>query len=85
MDSANGSLYTVGKGVLAAKDGSGISVYSFRAVSRYGADGILHDIGISFGTNPIGSLSFLSNTVAMYKDQYDRSGNGMTTNYFWKR
>jgi hypothetical protein len=82
---SNGSLYTIGKGVLATKDGSGISVYTFRAVGRYGPDGKLHDIGVSFGTNPVGSLAFLSNSVGMYKDEYDRSGNGMTTNYLWKR
>jgi hypothetical protein len=82
---SNGSLYTIGKGVLATKDGSGISVYTFRAVGRYGPDGKLHDIGVSFGTNPVGSLAFLSNSVGMYKDEYDRSGNGMTTDYLWKR
>lgn len=82
---SNGSLYTIGKGVLSTKDGNGISVYTFRAVGRYGPNGKLHDIGVSFGTNPVGSLAFLSNSVGMYKDEYDRSGNGMTTNYLWKR
>jgi len=81
---SNGSLYTIGKGVLSTKDGSGISVYTFRAVGRYGPDGKLHHIGVSFGTNPVGTLAFLSNSVGMYKDEYDRPGNGMTTNYLWK-
>ena len=52
---SNGSLYTIGKGVLSTKDGNGISVYTFRAVGRYGPNGKLHDIGVSFGTNPVGS------------------------------
>ena len=85
---SNGSINIIGTGTISAKDGSGVSAYIFRAVGRYLADGKLYDIGVSFRSgsnpNPVGSLAFLSNAVVLNKDEYDRSGNGMTVNYIWK-
>ena len=84
VQKANNNAYSYGRGVILAKNGSGMSMYTFSAQGHYGTDGKLHDIGVSFGTNPTGSLSFLSNTVGIYKDWYDRSGHGMTRVWLWK-
>jgi hypothetical protein len=84
ISKGNNSAYSYGKGAIVAKDGNGMSMYTFSAQGHYGIDGKLHDIGISFGTNPTGSLSFLSNTVGIYKDWYDKSGHGMTEMWLWK-
>jgi hypothetical protein len=84
VSKGNDSVYTFGKGILASKDGMGTSVYTFHAVGHYHQDGKLYDTGILFGPNPTGSLSFLTNTVGIYKDWFDKSGNGMIKMWFWK-
>lgn len=84
VSKGNNSVYTFGKGVLASKDGDGTLNYTFRAVGHYHQDGKLYDIGIIFGPNPTGSLTFLSNTVGIYKDWFDKLGNGMIKMWFWK-
>ena len=84
ISNGNNNAYSYGKGAIVAKDGSGMSMYTFSAQGHYGIDGKLHDIGISFGTNPTGSLYFLSKTVWIYKDWYDKSRHGMTKMWLWK-
>ena len=74
----------MGKGVLAAKDGSGKSTYEFRSLGHTGTDGKTYGTGMQFGPIPTGSLSFLYNTIALYKDKYDKSGNGKVTTWTWK-
>ena len=83
VSKGNDSVYTFGKGALMSNDGMGTSIYTFQAVGHYHQDGKLYDTGLVFGSNPTGNLSFLSNTVGIYKDWYDKSGNGMTKMWFW--
>jgi hypothetical protein len=56
VQKANNNAYSYGRGVILAKNGSGMSMYTFSAQGHYGVDDKLHDIGVSFGTNPTGSL-----------------------------
>ncbi|MGN6558906.1 MAG: hypothetical protein ACTHJ2_00105 [Candidatus Nitrosocosmicus sp.] len=83
VSKGNDSLYTFGKGSIVSKGVMGTLFYTFQAVGHYHQDGKLYDTGILFGSNPTGNLSFLSNTVGIYKDWFDKSGNGMIKMWFW--
>jgi hypothetical protein len=69
-----GVLYIKGKDDFTATPSSGKATYTFEAIGNYGV--------ALFKPNATGSLSFLSNTVAVYK--VDKNSNGANTFTMWK-
>jgi hypothetical protein len=80
----DGSIYTFGNGAIVSKVGSGILNYTFDAIGHYLQDGKLHDTGHVIIKSTSGNLASFSDKIGLYKDWYDKSGNGMTTMWFWK-
>jgi len=74
-----GVVYSQGQGVLMAKIGT--ATFTFQVIGHYGADGKLRDIDTVFHPKAIGNLAFLGNTVAIVKDEIDKTGNAITK--FW--
>jgi hypothetical protein len=90
-----GGIYTEGDGKLVSENGAGTVAFAFQGTGHYGADGKLRDTGNIFqhhypeGKVPIafkatGSLAFLGNTVAIYKNEIDKAGNAVTKICFWQ-
>jgi hypothetical protein len=69
-----GVVYIKGKSDFTATPSSGKATYTFEAIGNYGV--------ALFKPNATGSLSFLSNTVAVY--QVDMNTNGTKTFTMWK-
>lgn len=67
-------VYIKGKDDFTATPSSGKATYTFEAIGNYGV--------ALFKPNATGSLSFLSNTVAVYK--VDKNSNGTNTFTMWK-
>jgi hypothetical protein len=61
------------------------AVYSFDAFTNYNTDGSSEGIGTAvFDEGATGELSFLNNTLAVYKNRVDSSGNGTFLIWHWK-
>lgn len=61
------------------------AVYSFDAFTNYYPDGTSEGSGIAvFDEVATGELSFLSNTLAVYKNHVDSNGNGTFLMWQWK-
>ena len=61
------------------------AVYSFDAFTNYDPDGSSEGSGIAvFDEGATGELSFLSNTLAIYKNRIDNSGNGTFLMWLWR-
>jgi hypothetical protein len=61
------------------------AVYSFDAFTNYDPDGTSEGNGIAiFDEVATGELSFLSNTLAVYKNHVDSNGNGTFLMWQWK-
>lgn len=61
------------------------AVYSFDAFTNYDPDGTSEGSGIAvFDEVATGELSFLSNTLAVYKNHVDSNGNGTFLMWQWK-
>jgi hypothetical protein len=61
------------------------AVYSFDAFTNYNPDGSSEGSGIAvFDEGATGKLSFLSNTLAVYKSRVDSNGNGTFLMWHWK-
>jgi len=66
-------------------DDRDVAMYSFAAIGIYNSDGTFDGRGAAvFGDGATGELSSLSNTVAIYKDRIDISGNGTFLMWHWK-
>jgi hypothetical protein len=81
---SDGSIYTFGNGAIISKTGNGILTYTFDAIGHYLQDGKLHDTGHVTIKSTSGNMVSFSDKIGLYKDWYDKSGNGMTTMWFWK-
>ncbi len=58
-------------------DNRDIAPYNFQAIGIYNPDGTFQSRGAAFFDNhATGELSFLSNSVGIYKDTVDGKGNG---------
>jgi hypothetical protein len=84
VSKGNDTVYTFGKGTLASRDGHGTSIYTFHSAGHYHQGGDFQYIGVVSDSNSTGSLTFLSNTVGMYKGWYDKSENGISKTWLWK-
>ena len=72
----NDTSYIQGKTKFSTK-GNGTAIFDFRAIGNYKQDGTFNSNGAAiFEDKARGELSFLSNWVAIYKDQVDKSGKG---------
>ena len=61
------------------------AVYSFDAITNYDQDGTSEGSGaVVFDDGATGDLSFLSNSLAIYKNRVDSSGNGKFLMWLWK-
>jgi hypothetical protein len=66
-------------------DSGGVASYSFGAIGKYNPDGTFESRGAAvFNDGATGELSPLSNTVGIYKDRADSSGNGTFLMWHWK-
>jgi hypothetical protein len=80
---SDGGIYSQGKGVWTAGNGSnGMATYSFQVIGHYGADGKLRDIITDLQTKATGKLSFLGNVVVIDKHEIDKAGNAITR--YWE-
>jgi hypothetical protein len=61
------------------------AIYSFDAFTNYDQDGTSEGRGAAvFDDGATGELSFLSNSLAIYKNRVDSSGNGSFVMWLWK-
>jgi hypothetical protein len=61
------------------------AMYSYDAFTNYNQDGTLEGRGAAvFDDGATGDLSFLSNSLAIYKNRVDSSGNGTFLMWLWK-
>jgi hypothetical protein len=61
------------------------AAYSFGAFTNYNQDGTSEGSGAAiFDDGATGDLSFLSNSLAIYKNRVDSSGNGTFLMWLWK-
>jgi hypothetical protein len=61
------------------------ALYSFDAFTNYNPDGSSEGIGIAaFDKGATGKLSFLSNTLAVYRNNVNSDGNGTFLMWQWK-
>jgi len=61
------------------------AVYRFDAITNYDQDGTSDGSGAAvFNDGATGDLSFLSNSLAIYKNRVDSSGNGTFLMWLWK-
>ena len=66
-------------------DNGDIAVYNFQAIGTYNPDGTFQSRGAAFfDRDATGELSFLSNSVSIYKDTVDSKGNGTFLMWHWK-
>ena len=67
-------------------DSGGVALYKFEAIGKYNLDdGTFESRGAAvFNDGATGELSPLSNTVGIYKDRADSSGNGTFLMWHWK-
>jgi hypothetical protein len=62
-----------------------IAVYSFDTFTNYNPDGTSEGSGVAnFNDGATGELSFLGNTLAVYKNHVDGSGNGTFLMWHWE-
>jgi hypothetical protein len=66
-------------------DSGGVALYKFEAIGKYNPDGTFESRGAAvFNDGATGELSPLSNTIGIYKDRADSSGNGTFLMWHWK-
>lgn len=66
-------------------DNNETAVYAFYAIGNYRINGSFDSSGIAvFDDGATGKLSFLSNSIGIYKDQVDKNGNGTFLMWHWK-
>lgn len=61
-----------------------VATYNFQAIGNYGPDSTFESTGATVFDDAIGKLSFLGNSVAIYKDRVDTNGNGTFLMWKWK-
>ena len=80
-----GVIYIQGRALIRTNVTGENATYTFLEIGKSGADGMLRASGAAFfGSNATGKLAFLKNTVAIYKDQIDKAGNGKVIAWRWQ-
>jgi hypothetical protein len=81
----NNTVYLQGFRNLTANNDMGAASYDFQAIGNYGPDNNYESKGVAiFDEGATGKLSFLGNTVAVYKASVDTDGNGAFLMWHWK-
>src|SRR5919112_1184731 len=81
----NETSYLQGTAKYVTDSGDGVALYNFEAIGKYNQDSTFESRGSSvFNDGATGELSPLSNTVGIYKDRVDSSGNGTFLMWHWK-
>ena len=80
----NNTTFLHGNAELIAENGD-TAGYNFYAFTNYNSDGTSQGSGTAiFNDGATGELSFLSNTIGIYKNFVDSSGNGTFLMWQWK-
>jgi len=80
----NKTVYSQGNAKFVTDNGD-VAMYGFTAIGIYNSDGTFEGRGAAvFDDGATGELSSLSNTVAIYEDRIDSSGNGTFLMWHWK-
>jgi hypothetical protein len=80
-----GVTYIQGRALIKTNVTDEKATYTFLEIGKSGADGTLKASGAAFfGSDATGKLAFLNNTVAIYKDQIDKAGNGKVIAWRWQ-
>ncbi|GKS62653.1 hypothetical protein YTPLAS21_21110 [Candidatus Nitrosocosmicus sp.] len=81
----NNTVYLQGFRNLTADNEMGTAFYEFQAIGNYGPQGNYESRGVAiFDEAATGNLSFLANTVAVYKTSVDADGNGAFLMWHWR-
>ena len=81
----NNTVYLQGFRNLTADNDMGSASYDFQAIGNYGPQGNYESRGVAiFDEVATGKLSFLANTVAVYKTSVDADGNGAFLMWHWR-
>ena len=81
----NNTVYLQGFRNLTADNDMGSASYDFQAIGNYGPQGNYESRGVAiFDEVATGNLSFLANTVAVYKTSVDTDGNGVFLMWHWR-
>ena len=78
--SKNNLIFDQGQGVIKTKDGSETANYTLIDVSN----GTAFQGASAYSTNSTGKLSFLNNTIGIYKGETDENENYESTEWHWK-
>jgi hypothetical protein len=80
----NNTMFLHGYTQLVSENGD-TAEYNFNAFTNYNSDGTSQGSGAAtFNEEATGELSFLSNTIGIYKNFVDSSGNGTFLMWQWK-
>ena len=80
----NDTAFLQGDTKFVAENGD-TAMYSYDAFTNYNQDGTSEGRGAAvFDDGATGDLSFLSNSLAIYKNSVDSSGNGTFLMWLWK-
>ncbi|MDF0681428.1 MAG: hypothetical protein P0116_10745 [Candidatus Nitrosocosmicus sp.] len=80
----NDTSYIQGKSKYVTEN-KDIATYDFYAIGNYNPDGSFDSNGIAiFDEGATGELSFLSNSVGIYKDLVDKNGTGTFLMWHWR-
>ena len=80
----NDTAFLQGNAQLIAENGDSAG-YNYYAFTNYNSDGTSQGSGAAiFNDGATGELSFLSNTIGIYKNFIDSSGNGTFQMWQWK-
>jgi hypothetical protein len=81
----NNTVYLQGFRNLTADNDMGMASYDFQAIGNYDPQGNYESRGVAiFDEVATGNLSFLGNTVAIYKTSVDADGNGAFFMWHWR-
>lgn len=81
----NNTVFLQGFRNLTTDNGMDAASYDFQAIGNYGLDNTYESTGVAiFDEVATGKLSFLANSVAIYKAKVDADGNGAFLMWHWK-
>lgn len=81
----NNTVYLQGFRNLTADNDMGSASYNFQAIGNYDSYNNYESRGVAiFDEVATGELSFLANTVAVYKTSVDADGNGAFLMWHWR-
>jgi hypothetical protein len=81
----NDTVYMQGNAKYTTDNMMDMATYNFQAIGNYGPDRTFESRGVAiFDDVATGKLSFLNNSVAIYKDRVDTNGNGTFLMWHWK-